>query len=886
MPSPIVRKYKTKKEKCAAVSARTGKLLYAHTAACRKSRSAGIHSTRGVRRPAGNPLVVCQLTPEELMTMTIPMLKRYASRNGIDLSNLDRPVKAEIINAILTANVPCDLEEMDWVGAHPQQATTAQLGAYLRTHGEPLPTPQQARCPYTTKTGKTATRRCKTMYVDMVAKLAAEKRPPIVKLERLTMQHMQPPITVVAEVPRPALTKEQLLPSGPGGQVIPVPPPHGPVVAQTILPEGVAEGAGLIYFTDEQGKTTTEAQLTKVTMAAQEGGRIRVDTIVVEQKQPQSYLSSVYTKDVKNANPTFLIDSNCAVDVNIGGQMYNAGDLVNTNTKRSAIVKNCTIIKNDDETETRDCEHGLIYIEQLNDEKDINDWKERLAFYQDYNQSILEYTLKVTAVWTCDSSKFQYNVGLTNYFGEKHNGSLVGFIAVEIPKGYRYMSLRDFMSNIKDPSRYTGITGFARSTYNWFTNLTWNMVESRYIESCVPDLLELMYTSLGVGPNTMTPDNFGVLIKDGVYMGDKNNPEYPYSPLLLPGIDKKNYLIDPLESPYGAQKLTLDRNAIFSLVQTGFTVDGMKSSYRPAPGFLKTLTYVGAGAVLLAGGAYLATAYAPTWVTSLGISITSGVATISGTILTSTIPIVSYFASIVGSVATYFPSASSWAAVSGPIATATKALWTLIKDHPWATSALSISAGALVLGKAANVSSKTVLQMLTAGMALYGAAQYGQIILSVMNSFVPAEAKAAVLSYFAFAPSMAPVIAQHFNLTNATTPVEVIRGFWPALTNSSVPAEELANLSAIAENAGIMSTALVPAPWHKTMTETFIVPLEAAVNTTDYVRTGIYAAAGAVLMAVTAGIVTKHFRRRDAAHLAKGKDKIRMKMLALQSGKK
>ena len=559
MPRPE-RVYKTKKERCAAAK-------YKNTAACRITKSSGGRRV-GVKRPAGNPLIPCIATEADLSAMTIVQIQRWASKNKITLpkfaaDGVSRLRKDDLIAAALNASASASCPTYSSVVENLRTASMSDMGAYIRTHDMEPPRTCQRKL---TKAGRPIARACREDYVDLVNKIHAERRP-------------QPLVTpgTIPQVysPSPVVSKLEVAPGTLGSGIVPGP-----------------------------SGTTEIATVTVSDRISEIMGNTSQIEFEVHSAGGTAYVDSLYNMGYKIGS-TFVVDKECAVD---------AGAAISMSGNMSGLVQHCQMIDG-----KRDCSQGVIQIEQLPNDAAIQEWKFRVICYMAWNLAFPDLSLPFKAAWTCDSKDVEYYLyrSMTSRKIYGKGSGLCGFIVVGIPDGYTLFPLRDFMRNVSDPSR----PGYFRTAYNWATTRGWEMVQSRYVESMVPDLIEFMYDA-GVIPSGLSPETFGVLVQKGVALG--YGDVYPYTPVLMPAMNRLFTFPDPATSLPAKERMMFEKKAIFDLVKNGYIAEGVKTPYKAAPGKLKILFYGAAAAVVATGGAMVATSFAPAWLVSIpGINVAS-----------------------------------------------------------------------------------------------------------------------------------------------------------------------------------------------------------------------------------------------------------------------
>lgn len=409
----------------------------------------------------------------------------------------------------------------------------------------------------------------------------------------------------------------------------------------------------------------------------------------------------------------FLVDKQCAVE---------GGSLVARTGRTSALLQHCEIVGG-----KADCNHGLLHAEALHGPQEVDAWKARVQDYRTLAYALPEFTLPFKAAWTCDSTQFQYQVGRT-WLGRAKMaaGDMTGFVAVEVPKGYTLWPLREFMRSYADPSRSK--FGLQR-LYNWVTSLPgmWGMVQSRYFESMVPDLIELLYTA-GVVPNEMSPEIFGVLVKDGVALD--------YTPVILPLPAKMVGATSPENDPAMADKMKLDQKAIYDAVVGGYLAVGgakLKASYKPSWSFATWATLLG---TTIGGAAVTAAASMPFWGPLVGVGIESGTGllTVGGVAVAHTVSVGSFVTAIQGAASAVVASAS-WSTISGSMAAYGSWMAAQVVAHPWVSFMVWGLASQLAASKFGGMKASAAVRVLNALVAAYATGVVGMALTGALAGY-------------------------------------------------------------------------------------------------------------------------------------------------------
>lgn len=565
------KKYASKKQRCSLPQ-------YRRSASC--IAKPHIRHT-GTRRLPGNPLVPCLATENDLQKLTIKQLIRYGAKNGIRLPKVSeedprkKPLKAEYINAILSGSGSCNMR----APRDPSKASLADLGAFLKTRGvEPPRTCGQMMTKETdTEPSHPYAVPCHRDYEELVRRVAAENRPAIARLPAAVTATAAPgPGSVLgpaqAMSPAAAMAAAANPPAEQG-------PPRAVAEIAVTSQSGTAAGAGVLVSPE------TGEEAAAVVDIIGHGNAIRFDVKKggpVAGTQYGDYYTEPFNAAWAAGNKSFIVDKQCAVD---------AGSLLALTSKNSVMVQNCQMINGQ-----RNCGRGLLLITQLDTPGQIEEWKHRTQQYRDLNHFLPDSSLAVEAAWTCDSKDvtYWYRSAWSGYRATYIKGGLMGFVAVSIPEGHTFYQLREFTRQVSDPSR----PGYLRTMYNYLTNITWGMVASRYSQSMVPTLIELLY-ELGIKPDAMSPETFGVLVRNGVSLGNSQEI-YPYNPVILPTMDRLVTVGDPKFSAAVGTLASADITKVFELIKKGLTQEGVKATWQNRTGILGLTMW----AITLSIGAY------------------------------------------------------------------------------------------------------------------------------------------------------------------------------------------------------------------------------------------------------------------------------------------
>ncbi|MDR3541948.1 MAG: hypothetical protein P4L69_13415 [Desulfosporosinus sp.] len=290
--------------------------------------------------------------------------------------------------------------------------------------------------------------------------------------------------------------------------------------------------------------------------------KIEGDSIVIDVYKPPARTGDVWLR--KNR---FVFDKDC-----ISHRNFALGGVLAVDSNSSVMMQLC-------QADGKGCEKAMISIELLETVAEQKLWRDRVNQYAGFSKSILAggYSLELKAAWTCDSSGFSFTYGEE---GKRIsvNGGLCGFSVVVIPDGYMFKPLRSFMLDASDPRSWSA-TASLRTACNWIRQRVvspYGLMENRYVESQVSDLLDAMY-SIGAAPNTISPETFGVLIK----ISDRS-----IKPVVLPAMD---VLIEVPNVCLMADLANINKMIIYNTVAVGEMRNGAPSDYQPSRGFVQEL---------------------------------------------------------------------------------------------------------------------------------------------------------------------------------------------------------------------------------------------------------------------------------------------------------
>ena len=485
--------FATKTEKCSQLS-----LLGKHPGECRRSHSAGIVSSTTVRRPVGDPIDLCTASHDDLAMMTVAQIKRFMLKHHVVVPKVNvltglPVVKADLIDAALGAAPTCPRGDLP---INLETASTREVGLAMKYRGLEIPAHGDASIcgrinPKATSQlrfnliGKGKKSPCKRQFKTLLQQKLGQQimkpdvLPPAFKGLFANVEPAKPtpliqPLVVIQPAAAAAAAAAttfvpQKVETTPVAVAVPMAPVHHqqiapvekvkveinvpkPVVAIELPPIVVAQPAEPIVAAAPMVVAAAPSPpiiIKKTYDPSNQSNMIEFKTIVPEGVRINQKLYGLMQIDEEH--PTdFTIDQSCLLnfvpDQNItpveniiaGGMLF-----------RACLTS---------EGGFNDCSNRLllnmVYIGTTVEDRSVQNWRNRTTRYQavsEYQKSLnsLPMVLPYNKAWMCGKNDISFKYTFKNEQNKivsvNSPKGLTGFVLVDIPEGYRYNTMTDFI---------------------------------------------------------------------------------------------------------------------------------------------------------------------------------------------------------------------------------------------------------------------------------------------------------------------------------------------------------------------------------------------------------------------------------------------------------